>query len=285
MATITKRTVLITGCSDGGLGAALALAFAKHDFHVFATLRNPQKATSLASHPHIEILPMEITNSSSISSCSDAVENKTGGRLDVLVNNAGVMFVMPLLDANIEEAKKLFDVNVWGLLAVTQAFAPMLVRSKGVILNIASIAGAVRMAWQGIYNSSKASARWLSETLRIEMQGLGVRVVTAMVGEVETKIYDSRTATPSLPASSYYASIKDFIFQQGTGQMQKENEKAEVTADNLVRDVLSGRDGHVWRGGVAGRAKYFHWILPERFFERVLHANRGVYQVKPPKSC
>jgi len=114
------------------------------------------------------------------------------------------------------------------------------------------------------------------------MQGLGVRVITAMVGEVETKIYDNATTPPSLPASSYYLAIKHLIFQQGTGQMQKENEKAEVTAENLVRDVLSGRDGHVWRGGVAGRAKYFHWILPERFFERMLHTSRGVYQVKAP---
>ena len=151
MAMITKRTVLITGCSDGSLGAALALSFARHHFHVFATLRNPAKATSLASHPDIEILPLEVTSSSSISSCAATVEMKTGGRLDVLVNNAGLMFVMPLLDTSIEESKKMFDVNVWGLLAVTQAFAPMLVRSKGVVLNIASIAGAVRMAWQGLF--------------------------------------------------------------------------------------------------------------------------------------
>jgi 1-acylglycerone phosphate reductase len=123
--------------------------------------------------------------------------------------------------------------------------------------------------------------RWLSETLRIELQPLGVRVVTAMVGEVESNIYDN-ARTPSLPLSSYYNSVKHIIFQQGTGQLQKESEKAEVTAENLVRDVLSGRDGHVWRGGVAGRAKYFHWILPERLFERFLHANRGVYEVKAP---
>lgn len=114
------------------------------------------------------------------------------------------------------------------------------------------------------------------------MQPLGVRVLTAMVGEVETKIYTNASALPSLPKSSYYTSIKDLIFQQGTGQMQKENEKAEITAENLVRDVLSGRDGHVWRGGVAGRAKYASWLMPERLFERLLHSSRGVYKVKAP---
>lgn len=114
------------------------------------------------------------------------------------------------------------------------------------------------------------------------MKGLGVRVITAMVGEVETKIYDNAIIPPSLPTTSYYASIKNLIFQQGTGQMQNENEKAEITAENLVTDVLSGKDGHVWRGGVAGRAKYLHWILPERLFERMLHNTRGVYEVRAP---
>lgn len=114
------------------------------------------------------------------------------------------------------------------------------------------------------------------------MQGLGVRVVTAMIGEVETNIYDNASQPPSLPSTSYYTAIKDLIFQQGTGQMAKENERPEVTAANLVKDVLGGRDGHVWRGGVAGRAKYLHWMLPERLFEWFLHSSRGVYQIKAP---
>lgn len=153
-----KQTVLITGCSDGSLGAALAEAFARRGFHVLATLRNPTKASSLLSHPGIEVMTLDVTEAASISLCAAAVAAKTGGRLDVLVNNAGSMFVMPLLDTNITESKKLFDVNVWGLLAVTQAFAPMLVRSKGVVLNIASIAGAVRMAWQGMWMTMLRSA-------------------------------------------------------------------------------------------------------------------------------
>lgn len=149
MATVNKPSVLITGCSDGSLGAALALSFARRGFSVLATARNPAKASSLASFPGVEVLTLDVTDASSISSCAGAVSKITSGRLDVLVNNAGTMFVMPLLDTDIAEGKKLFDVNVWGLLAVTQAFAPMLVASKGVVLNVASIAGAVRMAWQG----------------------------------------------------------------------------------------------------------------------------------------
>jgi 1-acylglycerone phosphate reductase len=145
-----EPTVLITGCSEGGLGAALCEAFVRHGFHVIATLRDPAKAPTLSSlSGHIEVLALDVTDAASISACAAAVAAKTGGRLDVLVNNAGSMFVMPLLDTDLAESKRLFDVNVWGMLAVTQAFAPMLIRSRGVVLNVASIAGAVRMAWQG----------------------------------------------------------------------------------------------------------------------------------------
>ncbi len=145
---MAKKTVLITGCSEGGLGAALARAFHQQGFHVFATVRNPAKAASLASDD-IEILPLEVTSKESILQCAETVKAKTGGTLDVLVNNAGAIFMMPLLDASIEESKNLYDVNVWGMLAVTQAFAPLLIKSKGAVLNISSIAGAVRLAWQG----------------------------------------------------------------------------------------------------------------------------------------
>lgn len=103
-----------------------------------------------------------------------------------------------------------------------------------------------------------------------------------MIGEVETNIYDNASQPPSLPSTSYYTAIQDLIFQQGTGQMAKENEKPEITAANLVKDMLGGRDGHVWRGGVAGRAKYLHWMLPERLFEWFLHSSRGVYQIRAP---
>ena len=64
------------------------------------------------------------------------------------------------------------------------------------------------------------------------------------------------------------------------GQMAKENEEVELIAKNLVSDVFKGRDGYVWRGGMGGRVKHFHWILPEWFFKCCLRASRGVYQFK-----
>lgn len=136
---INKKTVLITGCSDGGIGAALARAFLSQNYHVFATLRNTSKAGSLANTPGVEILELEVTSQESISKCVKLVSDRTGSSLDVLINNAGADFVMPLLDVDVQEARKLFDLNVWSILTMTQAFTPMLLKTKGCICNIASI--------------------------------------------------------------------------------------------------------------------------------------------------
>ncbi|KAL4986121.1 putative short-chain dehydrogenase/reductase [Aspergillus falconensis] len=285
---ITKRTALITGCSDGGLGAALALALQQADFHVFATVRNPAKAVSILEQQHngsgtIEVLQLDVTSAQSIQDCAALVRSKTAGKLDVLVNNAGMVTLSPLLDANIAQGRKTFDVNVWGLLAVTQAFSEMIIRAQGAILNISSIAGAAKMAWQGIYNASKASTTWLSETLRIEMEPLGVRVITAMVGEVETNIYANANNEPfKLPSNSYYRCVESFIQDQAAGKLQTQNEPVQITARNLVKDVLSGKSGQIWRGGVAGTARLALWLLPGRLFEWMMHSNRGVYKVVPP---
>ncbi|KAK3376220.1 hypothetical protein B0T24DRAFT_618253 [Lasiosphaeria ovina] len=276
------KTVLVTGCSDGGLGAALALAFARENFRVFATARDPARVTAAGSHANIEVLRLDVTSAESIAACAAEVSGRTGGRgLDVLVNNAGAIFVLPLLDTAVADARRLFEVNVWGMLAVTQAFAPLLITAKGTVLNISSLAGAAKMAWQGVYNSSKAAMTFLSETLRIELRPLGVRVVTAMVGEVETTLYAGTAATESfsLPAGSHYKQVEAVIGRQARGELQTSNERAEITAGNIVRDVLSGTNGPIWRGGVAGFAKYATWLMPARLFEWILHKDRGVYDL------
>lgn len=97
------------------------------------------------------------------------------------------------------------------------------------------------------------------------MEPLGVRVITAMIGEVQTKIYQN-SETPKLPEGSYYSSVAKFIFDQGAGVMQRNNEDANVTAKNLVKDVLNGSRGQVWRGGIAGTARLASWLLPTRVF-------------------
>ena len=156
MATVLKKTVLITGCSTGGIGCAIAKNFHQRGFYVFATVRDPSKTGDLADLSDIEILELDVTVPETIEHCKDIVIKRTGGCLNVLVNNAGVEFNSPLLDTNLVEAKRLYDVNVWGPLAMIQAFAPLLIEAKGVIFNQSSIDGAINMVWAGEFPAACA---------------------------------------------------------------------------------------------------------------------------------
>ncbi len=92
---------------------------------------------------------MDVTIPKTISQCKDTVAKRTGGKLDVLINNAGVEFLSPLLEVDIADAKRLYDVNVWGPLAMVQAFAPLLIEAKGIISNQSSIDAVLSMVWAG----------------------------------------------------------------------------------------------------------------------------------------
>jgi 1-acylglycerone phosphate reductase len=143
------ESVLITGCSSGGIGSSLALAFHASGLHVFATARDVSKLEHLAHLPNITILPLDVTSVPSISAAVEVVKKTNDGKLKYLVNNSGRGMVMPLLDVDIEEAKKLYDVNLWGPLIVTKAFAELIVENKGTVVLVGSSAGVMGFAWTG----------------------------------------------------------------------------------------------------------------------------------------
>lgn len=141
-----RKSVLITGCSAGGIGAGLAEAFQQKGYHVFATLRNAAKLpTSLSKAPHVTVLILDVLSVESIAAAVHSVKKETGGRLDVLVNNSGQNLVMPALDMKIEDGRKLFDLNFFAPLAVLQAFAPLLIEARGCVVNQSSAAGYLPM--------------------------------------------------------------------------------------------------------------------------------------------
>ena len=143
------KTVLITGCSAGGIGSALAEAFQKHGVHVFATARDLSKMSHLQTLSHVTLLQLDPTSAPSVQAAVEHVKGQTGGTLDYLVNNAGQTIIMPTLDFDIDTAKSMYDINVWGMVRVTQAFAPLVIAAKGTIINISSIAPCVHTPWMG----------------------------------------------------------------------------------------------------------------------------------------
>jgi NADP-dependent 3-hydroxy acid dehydrogenase YdfG len=114
-----QGTVLITGCSDGGIGSALADTFQSRGYYVFATVRDPSKASKLSKLPNVMLMTLDVTDAFQLAAAVQVVQRETGGSLDYLINNAGRNHFMPLLDENIETTKRIFDTNVWGTLAVT----------------------------------------------------------------------------------------------------------------------------------------------------------------------
>jgi len=146
---VFKRSVLITGCSDGGIGSALALAFSKRGFRVFATARDVENMKELQSRENIVLLLLDILNPKQIKEVVEVVSKDTDGTLDYFVNNAGRTRFMPLLDEDIEAAKKLYDTNVWAPLQLVQAFSPLLIQSKGTIVFNTSVSGYLNVPWQG----------------------------------------------------------------------------------------------------------------------------------------
>ncbi|KAI8964700.1 putative short-chain dehydrogenase/reductase [Daldinia sp. FL1419] len=133
---IQKKTALITECSDGGIGVAMAKILREKDYYVFATLRSTCKAGTLRDPSDIEIVD---------------------GSLDMLVNNASRDSLMTLLDVDISKAEKHFDVNFWGVLAATQAFAPTVIKSRGIIMNYSSVVWNLAIARGGPFQMPSGS--------------------------------------------------------------------------------------------------------------------------------
>ncbi|KAH8646317.1 hypothetical protein BX600DRAFT_555991 [Xylariales sp. PMI_506] len=245
MATVQKRTVLITGSSTGGIRWAMAKVLHAWGFHVFATARDPSKAADLLElGDDVEVLELDVTVPQTISECRDAVAKRTGGRLDVLVNNAGVEFIRPLLDVDIAEAKRLYDVNVWEPLAVVHAFSSLLIEARGVVANQSSIDAVLSMAWAGIFSSSKAAVTCMSEILRLELEPLGE------------------------------AAYKERMDHQSKAS------DAGVLAEKLVKDVLSGNSEAIWHGAFAPLLRFITWAFPTWYVDKLVNADRGLDQVR-----
>lgn len=162
-----KKTVLITGCTPGGIGHSLAIEFHSRGYRVFATARSPSKISSLAALG-IETLALELHDPQTIISLQSQILSLTSGRgLDILVNNAGKNNIMPALDLDMNEVQKTFDVNVFGVMRMCQVFGPMVVQAKGIIVMIGSLAAITPYVFGSSYNASKAAVHAYSDTLRV----------------------------------------------------------------------------------------------------------------------
>ncbi len=192
MAAPNAATVLVTGASSG-IGLATAKLLSQRGFRVVAGLRN-------ASHPAarqalenrgIEIVQLDATCAADITALAAQLEIALEDRgLAGLINNAGIALAGPLEQTPIGALNRLFEVNLVGTVAVTQAMLPLLRRARGRILNVGSVTGMVARPFLGAYGASKAALENLTDAWRLELRPSGVETTLVAVGRVDTPIWE-----------------------------------------------------------------------------------------------
>ncbi|PWY71671.1 putative hydroxybutyrate dehydrogenase [Aspergillus heteromorphus CBS 117.55] len=256
-----QQTVLITGCSDDGIGYGLALAFQQRGYHVFATARNTDKMSKLKDLPSVTLLALDVTEKSQIGAAVDAVRSHTGGTLDYLINNAARNHFMPILDEDLDRTRALYETNVWGPVAVTQAFAPLLIPAKGTLVFITSISGYLNVPYMGTYAASKRSIEIIAETLRLELAPFGVGVLSVVTGAVKT-MGQTYFGDFRLPENSLYKSIEEIVAAMARGEDGVERMELMTYSNEVVSRIIQGATGKVWYGCHAESTRHGTSHLP-----------------------
>jgi len=280
-----KKTVLITGCSQGGLGDALAREFHRqgllHPYkagtrslsseltkmdhlgqRVFASARNPAKIAHLEALG-IETILMDVTSEESVQKAAAEISSLTNNRLDILINNAGLGSAMPFTDISISEVRRIYETNVFSIFTVTKAFAPLVINAKGIIANQSSQAGHLGPPLQAVYNSSKGAVQLLTATMRLDFAPLGVQVTELVTGAVKTNIV-ANLDKPAIPQNSYYAPIKERVeYMMNGGIMEGRMIDADAYAKGTVADLTRKKvKPEIWRGGGAGLMWFLANMVP-----------------------
>ncbi|MFV3368821.1 oxidoreductase [Pseudomonas sp. NY15435] len=207
--------VVITGVSSG-IGRQAGERFAKLGCRVFGTVRNLATAQPIAG---VEMIQMDIRDNASICQGVDHVIAQAG-RIDVLINNAGMMLLGATEETSIAEAQSLFDTNVFGILRVTQAVLPhMRSQGSGRIVNVSSVLGFLPAPYMGLYSASKHAVEGLSETLDHEVRGFGVRVVLVEPSFTHTNL--DINAPEAVSRIQAYDSERNVVSQAIQNNVQK----------------------------------------------------------------
>lgn len=211
--------ILITGASTG-FGLATAELFLAQGWDVVATMRTPQ-AQTMQEHDRLQILALDVTDAASI---AQAVAD--AGAVDALVNNAGVGMLNVLEGVDIAKARELFETNVIGTMAVTQAVLPgMRARKTGVIVNISSSVTLRPFPALSVYSASKAAINTFTESLALEAAQFGIRTRLVLPGSAPTTAFGKNAVARmgmNVPAP-YEAFVQDYF-----ATMRASSEKTEV---------------------------------------------------------
>ncbi|CDG84251.1 oxidoreductase [Janthinobacterium agaricidamnosum] len=276
-----KGIALVTGAS-AGIGAETARRLAAAGFTTYAAARRVDKMDNLTALG-IKVLPLDITDTGSIAACLAAIRSESGD-IDVLVNNAGYGSYGAVEEVPMAEARRQFEVNLFGLAALTQqVIAPMRRKRWGRIINISSTGGVAATPYGAWYYSSKFALEGYSAALRQELAPFGVDV--SVIRPSGTKSEWGAIATQSLLANSahgpYAEAVKPMVALFDKSAALEGNSAlqipASVIADMIVKAALAKRANSAYNAPGAGKISIFlRWLLSDRLHDAMVRTAFGM---------
>ncbi len=261
-----RKVVLITGGSSG-IGKAIGTYLKSKGFAVYGTTRNLGNHTDFDA---FELLQLDVRIPESIRVAIDLIISKEG-RLDVLINNAGVGITGPIEETPHEEILKSFDTNFHGPLHMIKAVLPqMRMQKSGLIINITSIAGYMGLPFRGIYSASKGAISLVTEAVRMETKGFGIHLTTLAPGDFATNIAAGRYHAP-INKSSPYGNAYDKTLQMINDDVDNAGDPI-IVAKKVLEIIKTDRPKVHYKVG-AFMQKFslvLKYLLPDKVYEKLL---------------
>ena len=267
--SITPSVILITGASSG-IGKSMAEYLTERGYRVFGASRSrPEKA-------NFEWVPMDVTSEESVQEGVQKLLELTG-RIDVVINNAGLGIVGPLEETTDELIYKVFNTNVMGVLRVCRCLIPVFRKqNSGLIINISSIAAEMGLPFRGIYSASKSSLEILTESLSMELKQFNIKVCSVLPGDVATSINQNRLVV-NLKENSVYTRNFEKVHKQINEEVSQAA-KPIIIARAVARIIENPNPRLHYSVGpfLQKAAIWLRILLPQRVFERLLIKFYGI---------
>jgi len=237
-----QQTVFITGGTDG-LGRAAALLLAEKGYRVFAAGRSAEKRAELdrlaaSKKLPVESVELDVCNDASVSRAVQLVIQKAGA-IDVLINNAGVGFMAVVEELKLDDLRRQYETNVFGLLRVTQAVLPhMRERKAGRILMLSSVAGIVTPPTYGAYSSSKHAVEALSNALRLELYPFNIEVILIEPGYIMTNFQQTAKELAQSYVEGSAASPYAKVYTAALAAASSSRRESKTTPEDCARVIL-----------------------------------------------
>ena len=254
---------LVTGASSG-IGKVTTQALVRAGYRVFGTSRKPETH----SHQGVTMLVCDVTDDASVQNMVAQII-QSAGRIDLLVNNAGIGLLAAAEESTTAQAQALFNVNLFGITRVTNAVLPtMRKQQSGRIINISSILGLIPAPYSALYSSSKHAVEGYSESLDHELRTLGIRVVVVEPGVTRTA-FDSNITRPDQPLAIY-----EKIRTRQAAVMHewlKTGDEPEIVAETVVKAATAKAPKRRYTAGKqATQVRFLRRFMPECLVDRSL---------------